>query len=327
MSTQTTVVLLDHSAEGQLRPPVLEVLTAARHSAPGAQIIGVWLGEAAPQDLALLGSYGVSEVRQITSSADLFMSAVAGEVLAEVVRQVQANLVLAVSTFTNKEITARSAVELEAGLIVDASGLQVQGDGLIIHKTVFAGTWNTQSVVTTPVQIITIKPNSISAQPAAQASEPTVVQQVIEASENALKSRLVSREVVANDGRPVLSEAQTVVCAGRGIDGDFTQVEALADALGAAIGATRVVTDEGWIGHEAQIGQTGVTIAPKLYIGAGVSGAVHHRGGMQSSGTIVAINTDANAPIFEIADFGIVGDLTELLPQITDLVKARNAQN
>ena len=128
---------------------------------------------------------------------------------------------------------------------------------------------------------------------------------------------LVERTERTPSGRPDLSAAQVVVVGGRGTEGDFSLVAELADVLGGAVGATRVATDEGWIDHEAQIGQTGVTVSPRLYIGAGVSGAVHHRGGMQSAGTIVAVNNDPEAPIFEIADLGIVGDLQTVLPAAT----------
>ncbi|GAB3217982.1 hypothetical protein GCM10027586_10990 [Kineococcus gypseus] len=123
--------------------------------------------------------------------------------------------------------------------------------------------------------------------------------------------------------RPALAEAEVVVVGGRGTDGDFAPVEELADVLGGAVGATRVATDEGWIGHEAQVGQTGVTISPRLYVGAGVSGAVHHRGGMDASVTVVAVNEDPDAPIFEFADYGVVGDLTEVLPALSAEIRRR----
>jgi electron transfer flavoprotein alpha subunit len=132
-----------------------------------------------------------------------------------------------------------------------------------------------------------------------------------------VRVEVVERTPVAPSDRPDLASADTVVVGGRGTEGDFGPPEELAHVLGAAVGATRVATDEGWIGHEAQIGQTGVTVSPRLYIGAGVSGAVHHRGGMQASGTIVAINPDPEAPIFEIADYGIVGDLFTVVPALT----------
>jgi electron transfer flavoprotein alpha subunit len=136
---------------------------------------------------------------------------------------------------------------------------------------------------------------------------------------------VVERTERPASGRPELGEAEVVIAGGRGTDGDFGPLEELADLLGAGIGATRVATDEGWIDRGAQIGQTGVTVAPRLYIGAGVSGAVHHRGGMQSAGTIVAVNSDPEAPIFEIADFGIVGDLFAVLPQLSAELRALRA--
>ena len=126
---------------------------------------------------------------------------------------------------------------------------------------------------------------------------------------------LVRREVHPVDaGRPALAEASIVVAGGRGTEGDFSGVEELADALGAALGTTRDCVDEGWQPHDAQIGQTGVTIAPRVYIGAGISGAPHHHGGMQASGTIVAVNSDADAPLVQIADFAVIGDLADILP-------------
>jgi len=127
--------------------------------------------------------------------------------------------------------------------------------------------------------------------------------------------RVVERTARPSSGRPDVGEAEIVVVGGRGTQGDFSAVEDLADALGAAVGATRDATDEGWMPHEVMVGQTGVTISPRLYVGAGVSGAVHHRGGMQASGLVVAVNNDPDAPIFEFADFGVVGDLFEVLPQ------------
>ena len=153
-------------------------------------------------------------------------------------------------------------------------------------------------------------PSTVEGAPAPQVGEHTVT-----VSDKARRVTLVERTERPASGRPDLGSASIVVVGGRGTEGDFSVVEELADVLGGAVGATRVATDEGWIGHDAQIGQTGVTIAPRLYVGVGVSGAVHHRGGMQASGTIVAINSDPDAPIFEIADFGVVGDLFTVLPQ------------
>jgi electron transfer flavoprotein alpha subunit len=154
---------------------------------------------------------------------------------------------------------------------------------------------------------------------------PEVRAREVAVSGRATRVRVVERTPQAPSDRPDLGSADVVVVGGRGTEGDFGPLEALADEIGGAVGATRVATDEGWIGHEAQIGQTGVTVSPRLYVGAGVSGAVHHRGGMQASGTIVAVNSDPEAPIFEIADYGVVGDLFAVLPQLTEeLRRLRN---
>ena len=137
-------------------------------------------------------------------------------------------------------------------------------------------------------------------------------------SAEAAAVRLVSREATSVASGPVLSEARTVVVGGRGVDGDFDLVRSLAQPLDAAVGATRVACDEGWIERSAQIGQTGETVSPRLYIGLGVSGAVHHTSGIQGAGTVVAICDDSEAPIFEMADFGVVGDVTEVVPQLVE---------
>ncbi|MFC3183420.1 electron transfer flavoprotein subunit alpha/FixB family protein [Pseudoglutamicibacter albus] len=175
---------------------------------------------------------------------------------------------------------------------------------------------------TTATAFLTLVPGvPASAQAAAQTAE--VVTLSTGGREGA---QIISRTPVVYDGRPDVSSARVVVSGGRGTDGDFGPVEQLADALGGAVGSTRDATDEGWIPHNTQVGQTGATVRPDLYIAAGISGAVHHVAGMRQSGTIVAVNTDMDAPIFDIADFGIVGDLNTVLPQAAEAIRARKQQ-
>ncbi len=317
-ATGLALVLIDHHA-GAVRPPTLELLTLAR---AGHDVRAVWFGAGLDGALPLLAEYGVRSVYQVVISSPIenavHLPAVAAEALTEVVRQSDAALVLLTSTFENKEIGVLLAREIDAGIVVDASGVTVAADGAVeTTQSAFAGTWNVRTQITTPRAVVAIKPNSIAAEPAPVGAAAGVVTVTVTPSRAALRTRIVERAERVATGRPELAEAQYVVAGGRGTNGDFTAIEELADLLGAAIGATRVATDEGWIDHSTQIGQTGVTIAPKLYIGAGISGAVHHSGGMQSSGTIVAINEDPEAPIFEIADFGIVGDLFAVLPQLS----------
>ncbi len=311
------LVLLDHTADGTLRPAVLEILTLARGLAPDAVVEGAWIGGDPGRALDELGEQGVVSVHHVdVGVAEPHLTPVVAEALAALVTTTGARLVLGVSSFENKEIAARVGVATGAGVVTDASGLELDDDGAAVaDKTVFAGTWNTRCVVTASVAVVLLKANAVQTEPASLVTTPAVVDHVVEIGDLALRQTLVERTERAGSGRPELGAAQVVVVGGRGTNGDFGPVEALADLLGGAVGATRVATDEGWIAHDAQIGQTGVTVAPRLYVGAGVSGAVHHRGGMQSAGTIVAVNSDPEAPIFEIADLGIVGDLFAVLPQ------------
>jgi electron transfer flavoprotein alpha subunit len=309
------LVLLDRSPDGALRPVVRELVTLARDL---GEVHGVVVGD--PVDDGLLdelGTVGVSTVHRVdVAGADPRLTAVVAEVLELVTAETSAAAVILSSTFENKEAAARLGVSSGAGVVVDASGLEVVDGQLVATKSVLAGTWTTRCAVRTALAVATVKANAAHATPLPGAVvAPTLREHVVGVSESARRVRLVERVERPASGRPSLGEAQVVVVGGRGTEGDFSPVEELADVLGGAVGATRVATDEGWIAHDAQIGQTGATIAPRLYVGAGVSGAVHHRGGMQASGTIVAVNADPEAPIFEIADFGIVGDLFTVLPQ------------
>ncbi len=311
------LVLVDHHA-GAVAGPTRELLTLARAVGGDTPPAAVWLGDGADSALADLGAFGVGRVYvPELAGRDPRVAPVAADALAAVVATSGAEAVLFASTYDNKEVAAHLAVTLGTGVVVDGTGLARSADGALeISKTVFAATWTTRCVVDSGVPLIGLKPHSTEPAPADVATEPAVEAVPVTFGPAASAIRVVERtEHHAAGGRPDLTEARAVVVGGRGTEGDFSTVEDLADALGAAVGATRVATDEGWIDHSAQIGQTGVTIAPRLYIGAGVSGAIHHRAGMQASEVIVAVNTDADAPIFEIADLGIVGDLTDVLPQ------------
>lgn len=316
MTATPVLVLLDHAPDGTLRPPVRELLTLARDLAGDAGVQGVWAGG---EDVAaaadVLAAQGVTTVHRLVTDADVHLSAVLADGLQAALAASGSTLLLLVSSFENKEAAARLAVRTGAGVVTDADGLALEDVQVVAHKTVLAGTWTTRCAVTAPSAVVTVKANSVAAQDADAPSQPQVVELLVAVGAGSTRVRVVERAEHAASGRPDLGSAHVVVVGGRGTEGDFAAVEELADVLGGAVGATRVATDEGWIGHDAQIGQTGVTVSPRLYIGAGVSGAVHHRGGMQASGTIVAVNSDADAPIFEIADFGVVGDLFTVLPQ------------
>lgn len=316
--TSPVLVLLDHAADGVLRPSAAELVTLARPLAGDGGVLGAWVGDGpGPDALAVLAAHGVAAVHAVRPDADPALSAVTAEAVTAVLGATGAGLVLIPSTFEGKEVAAHLAASTGAGVVTDADGVQLQDGVPVASKTVLAGTWTTRCSVVGAPAVVTVKANAVPAEPVAAPREPVVVEHELTVSPAARRVELVERTERAPSDRPDLSGAQVVVVGGRGTEGDFGPIEELADLLGAAVGATRVATDEGWIAKEAQIGQTGVTVTPRLYIGAGVSGAVHHRGGMQAAGTIVAVNSDPDAPIFEIADFGVVGDLFTVLPQAT----------
>ncbi|MEV5770919.1 electron transfer flavoprotein subunit alpha/FixB family protein, partial [Streptomyces antimycoticus] len=231
--------------------------------------------------------------------------------------------VLFPSSAEGKEIAARLAVRIGSGIITDAVDLEAGEEGPVATQSVFAAAFTTRSRVSKGTPVITVKPNSaaVEAAPAAGAVEALQVS----FSEQATGTKVVSRTPRESTGRPELTEAAIVVSGGRGVGGaeNFPVVEALADSLGAAVGASRAAVDAGWYPHTNQVGQTGKTVSPQLYVAAGISGAIQHRAGMQTSKTIVAVNKDAEAPIFDLVDYGVVGDLFEVVPQLTEEVKTR----
>jgi electron transfer flavoprotein alpha subunit len=232
--------------------------------------------------------------------------------------------VLVSSSAEGKEIAARVAVRTDSGVITDAVDVRAGVDGTAeTTQSVFAGSWTVTARVTRGTPVIAVKPNSVAPEQVAGAG--TVVEYTPTVSEAAKGVRLTAAEPKRATGRPELTEATIVVSGGRGTGGNFAPVEALADALGAAVGASRAAVDSGWYPHSFQVGQTGKVVSPQLYLATGISGAIQHRAGMQTSKTIVAVNKDPEAPIFELVDFGVVGDLHTVLPAVTDEVIKRKA--
>ena len=229
---------------------------------------------------------------------------------------------LITSSPEGKEIAARLAIKTGSGLITDAVDVQ-PGDGgaPVTTQSVFAGNYTVTARVTQGTPIITVKPNA--AAPEEVAGAGTVEEFAATISEAAKTAKIVAAQPREKSGRPELTEAAIVVSGGRGTGGEFAPIEGLADALGAAVGASRAAVDSGWVPHTYQVGQTGKTVSPQLYIAAGISGAIQHRAGMQTSKTIVAVNKDDEAPIFELVDFGVVGDLHTVLPAATEQINQR----
>ncbi|MEU1598931.1 electron transfer flavoprotein subunit alpha/FixB family protein [Streptomyces sp. NPDC005708] len=316
------LVYVDH-VDGAVRKPTLELLTLARRL---GEPIAVYLGVGAQAAAKTLGDNGAVKVLVHDASEYTEYLVVAKvDALQAACAAVSPAAVLLPSSAESKEIAGRLALRVGAGLITDAIDVEAGPEGPVTTQSVFAAAFTTRSRVTRDIAVITVKPNSalVEAAPAAG----TVEELAVVFSEQAIGTRITSRTRRESTGRPELTEAETVVAGGRGVNGaeNFGIIEALADSLGAAVGASRAAVDSGWYPHAHQIGQTGKSVSPQLYVAAGISGAIQHRAGMQTSKTIVAINKDAEAPIFDLADYGVVGDLFEVVPRLTEEIQARKA--
>ncbi len=317
------LVLVDYDGS-TVRKAAFELLTLARRIGdPVAVVVGPDAASAAD---ALRG-HGATTIVTVDDAAVLdHLVAPVAEALAQLVARYSAVAVLVPSSSSGKEVAGRLAIKISSGVVTDA--VDVERDEtenpaqLVAIKSVFAGSFTTRCVVSHGIPIICVKPNSVAPEPAAD-TEATVVAFVPELSDLARAARITARAPRQASGRPDLGEAAIVVSGGRGTNGDFAPVESFADALGGAVGASRAAVDAGWYPHANQVGQTGTTVSPQLYVAAGISGAIQHRAGMQTSKTVVAVNKDAEAPIFEMVDFGVVGDLATVLPAATDEIAKR----
>jgi electron transfer flavoprotein alpha subunit len=246
--------------------------------------------------------------------------AAATSALAQIIEKEGADSLLIASSARGKEIAGRLAIRLKSGIITDA--VDVSAD-LNTTQSVFGGSFTVKAKLNTQLSIITVRPSSI--EPVTSSANPAVekISVTIDAKDKLVE--ISTSQPPVKGGRPDLTEAKIVVSGGRGTNGNFAEVEAFADLVGGAVGASRAATDAGWYPHTHQVGQTGKTVSPQLYVACGISGAIQHRAGMQTSKTIVAINKDPEAPIFDLADFGVVGDLFAVLPQAREAIKAKRS--
>jgi len=311
------LVLVEH-ADGVVKKVTYELLTLARRIGEPA---AVFVGSGADAAVGGLAEYGAATV-YVADAAELTAHPVApkAEVLAKLVAEKAPAAVLVASTAEGKEVAARLAIRSGSGVITDA--VDVAADATAT-QSIFGGATVVKSKVTSGTPIITVRTNSVA--PEAAVGAGARVDVAVELSAASTAATIVDRVVQAKGGRPDLAEAAIVVSGGRGVGGaaGFGVIEALADSLGAAVGASRAATDAGWYPHQFQVGQTGKTVAPQLYVANGISGAIQHRAGMQTSKTVIVVNKDPEAPIFELADFGVVGDLFQVVPQLTEEIVKR----
>jgi len=314
------VLVLAEHAGGEVKKVTCELITLARRFGEPAV---VWTGPGAEEGQGRCAEFGATRVYVAADAAfDDYVVAPAAALLAELVTAKEPSLVLVAGTAEGKEIAARLAVKTNSGLITDAVDLTPADGGPVAEQSIFGGSTVVHSRVTRGTPIVAIRPNSVPAQAEPGPAELTQVSLAGQAD----GARITGRVVAERGERPELTEASIVVSGGRGTGGaeGFEVIEKLADALGAAVGASRAVTDAGWYPHQFQVGQTGKTVSPQLYMAIGISGAIQHRAGMQTSKTIIAINKDPEAPIFELADFGMVGDLFKVVPQLLDELGRRS---
>ncbi len=318
------LVLAEH-VDDDVKKVTLELITLARRFGEPSV---VWTGPGAEQGQARCAEYGAARM-YVAADAVFgdYVVAPAAELLAQLVREKSPALVLLAGTAEGKEVAGRLAVKIDSGVLTDAVDLQPGGDGPVAEQSVFGGATIVHSRVRRGTPIVAMRPNAVAPEPAPGAAELSAGSLAATALDSAGTGARITNRVVAERGeRPDLTEASIVVSGGRGTGGTegFGVIEQLADALGGAVGASRAVTDAGWYPHQFQVGQTGKTVSPQLYMAIGISGAIQHRAGMQTSKTIIAVNKDPEAPIFELADFGVVGDLFKVVPQLLEEIAKRN---
>jgi electron transfer flavoprotein alpha subunit len=314
------VLVLVDELDGEVKKVTYELLTAARRlGEPSAVVVGAPGTAGKVKDA--LAAYGAAKV-YVAESDDAagYLVTPKVDVLAALVERTSPAAVLIAATAEGKEVAGRLAVRTGSGLLYDA--VDVDTDGVTSHS-VFGGAYTAKAKATKGAPVIALRAGAVEPEQAEGAAAEESVD--VPAVDAAKATRITGTEPVAGGDRPELTEASVVVSGGRGVGSaeSFSVVEALADALGGAVGASRAAVDSGYYPHQFQVGQTGKTVSPQLYVALGISGAIQHRAGMQTSKTIIAVNKDAEAPIFEIADLGVVGDLFQVAPQLTEEITKR----
>ena len=317
----SNVLVVAEAAQGHLRKATLQALAAGKEIAKrtGGKVHVALVGKGVGAIAEELSAYGADVHVADAPALEHPLAESYGPVLAEIAKAVGATYVGAAATAFGKDLLPRVAARLGAGMATEVLGFGGQGAAVTFRRPMWAGNVLAEVEIATPVKVFTVRATEFA--PAAKEGKGAVTSVAASVDLAALKTRYVGFKEVKS-ARPELTEARIVVSGGRGTKGDFKPVEALADEMGAAVGATRAAVDAGWVPNDLQVGQTGKVVAPELYVAAGISGAIQHLAGMKGSKVIVAVNKDAEAPIFQIADYGVVGDLFKVLPELQAKVKA-----
>lgn len=314
----SVLIFIDHT-DGHIKKASLEALSYGAKIAEqtGDTAEGVILGTT-NEDLGSLGQYGVKKIHQVQhDSLKSFDAQVYAKIVAQVAQQTGAKVVVASNNSTGKNIAPRLAVRLKAGLVSGAVALPDTSNGFVVKKNVFSGKAFAHVAVKTEIKVIALNVNAFALNALEGKAEVVAFNAVVDAP----KTKIVASSKTS--GSVSLTEAEVVVSAGRGLKGpeNWGMVEELAGVLGAALACSRPVADAHWRPHNEHVGQTGIAIAPNLYIAIGISGAIQHLAGVNRSKVIVVINKDAEAPFFKAADYGIVGDAFEIVPKLTQAIK------
>jgi electron transfer flavoprotein alpha subunit len=318
----SNVLIVAEQHAGVLRKATLHAVAAGRELAKrtGGKLHVALLGAGVKGLAPALAKHGAQVHVADAPVLEKPLAEAHAPVVAVLAKAAGASYVGAAATAYGKDVLPRAAALLDAGMATEVLGFGGDGAGVTFRRPMWAGNVLAEVEIATPVKVFTVRPTEFPA--STPDAEGAVVDAQVAVDPAALQTRHVSFEEVKS-ARPELTEARIVVSGGRGTKGNFKPVEALADALGAAVGATRAAVDAGWVPNDIQVGQTGKVVAPELYVAAGISGAIQHLAGMKGSKVIVAVNKDPEAPVFQVADYGLVGDLFTALPELQAKVTSR----